>query len=408
MNLYREAGGKKLRCGCTTGSCAAAAAKAAAWMLRSGREIHSVHLKTPGGTELCLEVLDIRMRDGAVRCAVQKDAGDDPDVTDGVLIYAEVSYRASPGVEIRGGEGVGRVTRPGLDQPVGSAAINSTPRRMIEEAVLEAAGMRDADEKESGAKGPGAKSGVPPAGERRIGAAQGFRVVISIPGGEKLAEKTFNPKLGIAGGLSVLGTSGIVEPMSDEAMVRTIEAEIRVRMAEHFPILPVAPGNYGRNFLLRTYGFPLDLAAECSNFAADTVAMAADAGFRKLLLTGHIGKLVKIAGGMRNTHSRCGDHRMEITAELVRQVAPDGEREEICKKIMECAAMDEAVHVLRAHGIDRPLLTEMAERVKRQMEDWSEHRLAVEVVMFSNRYGALGVTRRAEAWMEILKAFRKR
>ncbi len=387
-SCFREVDGNLLRCGYTTGSCAAAAAKAAVKMLLGEPEQTHVWLMTPKGIPLCLEIFEIRVREASVSCAVRKDAGDDPDVTDGALVYAEVFRSAAPGVRIEGGEGIGIVTRPGLDQPIGNAAINSTPRRMIREAVLEAAAS--VSDEGSG------KTGLPTA------ASGGFRVVISIPAGKTLAEKTFNPKLGILGGISVLGTSGIVEPMSDEALLHTIRTEIRVRRAECASILVMVPGNYGRSFLEEACGISPERAVECSNFAADAVQMAADAGFQKLLLIGHIGKLVKIAGGVRNTHSRYGDRRMEITAELAAVAQPETEAR-ICEEIKGCVSMDEAVGVLRAYGVDRPVLQEMAERVKHQLEAWSEGRLKAEAVLFSNRFGALGVTRDAGAWIEELR-----
>ncbi len=387
-SCFREVDGNLLRCGYTTGSCAAAAAKAAVKMLLGEPEQTHVWLMTPKGIPLCLEIFEIRVREASVSCAVRKDAGDDPDVTDGALVYAEVFRSAAPGVRIEGGEGIGIVTRPGLDQPIGNAAINSTPRRMIREAVLEAAAS--VSDEGSG------KTGLPTA------ASGGFRVVISIPAGKTLAEKTFNPKLGILGGISVLGTSGIVEPMSDEALLHTIRTEIRVRRAECASILVMVPGNYGRSFLEEACGISPERAVECSNFAADAVQMAADAGFQKLLLIGHIGKLVKIAGGVRNTHSRYGDRRMEITAELAAVAQPETEAR-ICEEVKGCVSMDEAVGVLRAYGVDRPVLQEMAERVKHQLEAWSEGRLKAEAVLFSNRFGALGVTRDAGAWIEELR-----
>lgn len=197
--------GKKLRLGYTTGSCAAAAAKAAAWMLLSGSKKESIRLLTPKGMELALAVEDIYLSPDCVRCAIRKDSGDDPDITRDTLIYAEVRKTETVGIVIDGGQGVGRVTKPGLDQPVGAAAINSVPRRMIQETVEEVCGL--------------------------LGYTGGLYVVISAPDGETLAKKTFNPRLGIEGGISILGTTGIVEPMSEQALVDTIHVELRQRRA---------------------------------------------------------------------------------------------------------------------------------------------------------------------------------
>ena len=385
---------KKLRYGYTTGSCAAAAAKAAALMLFMGKEVHEVRLLTPKGMELLLEIEDIRMGlPEKVSCAVRKDSGDDPDVTNGTLVYAEVSRSDIAGVMIDGGEGVGRVTKPGLDQPVGNAAINSTPRKMIADAV------REAWEKSNGAELKG-----------------GVRVIISIPAGRELAEKTFNPKLGIVGGISVLGTTGIIEPMSDEALLETIQVEINVRKAEKLPLLPVAPGNYGKTFFQEEYGFGLETAVTCSNFMRKTVDMAVKAGFTKMLFVGHIGKLVKVAGGIPNTHSKYGDHRMEITNDIAQKFCDPSEKATLEKELTDCVSMDEAVRILKEHKIDGPTLRELTLRVKRQMEEWArlakagnnsyntadEQVMQVETVVFSNVYGTLGITEQALSFMEEL------
>ena len=206
-NAYIEKGGQKLRLGYTTGSCAAAAAKAAVMMLLTGERVSAVRLKTPRGPELYLDIEDVRSSPSAVSCGVRKDSGDDPDVTNHALICAEAAFSDLPGVRIDGGEGVGRVTKPGLDQPVGNAAINSTPRRMIEEAVWEAV-------RESG----------------RCPDPRGFDVIISVPQGRELAARTFNPKLGIVGGISILGTSGIVEPAGGARQLRQklLHGQIRI------------------------------------------------------------------------------------------------------------------------------------------------------------------------------------
>ena len=217
LEAFIEKDGKQLRLGYTTGSCAAAAAKAAAWMLLTGKRKERISILTPKGVVLELAVLDIAMTQQRVSCAIQKDSGDDPDVTNGTLIYAEVSRSQEPGVFIEGGTGVGRVTKPGLDQPVGNAAINSVPRRMIQENLLEVMGLTD-------------YSG-------------GLNVVISVPDGERLASKTFNPRLGIVNGISILGTTGIVEPMSEKALVDTIGVELRQRRQSGAEYALLTPGN---------------------------------------------------------------------------------------------------------------------------------------------------------------------
>ena len=375
-NIYIEKGGQKLRCGFTTGSCAAAAAKAAFVMLLDKKDIFSVSIVTPKGPTFLAELIDIKRSDTSVSCAVIKDGGDDPDVTSGMRIYAEVSCSEDGnGVEIDGGEGIGRVTKPGLDQPVGEAAINSVPRKMIRENIIEVLrdhGMED----------------------------KSVRVVISAPEGKEVATKTFNPKLGIVGGISILGTTGIVEPMSDEAIVATIKTEISVRAAEGAEVLLVAPGNYGLKFLQVEYGFDEKKAIMCSNFVYETVRLAKKAGFKKMLFCGHLGKLVKVAGGIKNTHSAYGDHRMEILCELVRwAAASESDVGELCTKLMECVMTDEAVRLITEAGYKDRVFDELAVRIKSYMEEWGDGELTVETVVFSNDYTKLVATTRAEEFL---------
>ena len=242
-----------LRLGFTTGSCAAAAAKAAAGMLFSGEEIRQVRLMTPKGIELYLDVEEISRSSGSVRCGVRKYSGDDPDVTDGLLVCAEVKKEKAEhssqdneiSVRISGGAGVGRVTRPGLEQAVGEAAVNKVPRRMIREAVCEVCKI--------------------------YGYTGGIHVTLTIPDGEQAAEKTFNPRLGILGGLSILGTTGIVEPMSEKALTDTIYLEMKVLRDNGHSYCFVTPGNYGIDFLKEEMGIDLSLAVKCSNYIGETV-----------------------------------------------------------------------------------------------------------------------------------------
>ena len=283
-----------MRYGFTTGSCAAAAAKAAAYMLLTGREKHEITITTPKGILYHARMEEISRTEHSVRCAVRKDGGDDPDITTGTLIFAEVSWQeqkqekdcGKPQILITGGAGVGTVTRPGLDQPVGSAAINHVPREMITREVEEVCALTDY--------------------------AGSLLVEISVQGGEELAQKTFNPRLGIVGGISILGTTGIVEPMSSQALLDTIYVELKQKREEGNRFAAISPGNYGLEYMKRAYGFDLDRSVKCSNFIGKTMDMAVELGFEAVLLTGHIGKLVKLSGGIMDTHSREADARMEL------------------------------------------------------------------------------------------------
>ncbi|MBQ7661419.1 MAG: cobalamin biosynthesis protein CbiD [Clostridia bacterium] len=368
--------GKKLRRGYTTGTCAAAAAKSAALMLLSGQKLERVHLITPRGTALDLAVCDVALSADFASCGIVKDSGDDPDVTDGVTVYARVEKTDRPyTVEIDGGEGVGRVTKPGLDQPVGHAAINSTPRRMIE-AELRAVG-------------------------EDYGYVGGFSVRISVPGGEKIAEKTFNPRLGIVGGISILGTTGIVEPMSDEAVVETIRAELSMRAASGKTAVLLTPGNYGADHIRDVLHIDPAAAVTTSNFIGAAFGMAAEYGFTSALLVGHIGKLVKLAGGMFNTHSRYGDCRAEIFAAHA-ALCGAGRKEVVA--IMDSAVTDDMLAILDGAGLREAVLQSVLDKTAAELRARYPVGMQTGVLTFSKVYGTLGKTENAD---EILKQIRK-
>ena len=368
MERYIEREGKRLRLGYTTGSCAAAAAKAAAWMLLTGIRRERISLITPKGIPLDLEVHEIDMHENRVSCAIEKDSGDDPDVTKGALVYAEVSYAETPGITIDGGKGVGRVTKPGLDQPVGAAAINSVPRQMIRENMEEVCRLTDH--------------------------TGGLSVVISVPEGERLAQKTFNPRLGIVGGISILGTTGIVEPMSEQALVDTIRVELKQRRANGADYVLLTPGNYGSDFIRDSLGIDPKIAVQTSNFIGDAMDLCREMGFRGVLLIGHIGKLVKIAGGMFNTHSKYGDCRMEI---LTAQAALCGVSPRGAAEMLECVACDDALRVLQEEKIYDEVMAHLTSRVQKLLEIRAGPDMEVGAALFSKVYGLLGKTDNTEA-----------
>ncbi len=368
-----------MRYGFTTGSCAAAAAKAAACMLLTGMEKTQIRIETPKGVPYTARLLDIVRKEEWVSCAVEKDGGDDPDITTGALIYAKVSFRREPGIGIEGGKGVGRVTRPGLDQPVGSAAINHVPREMIVREVTQVCRLADYE--------------------------GGLTVEISVPEGERLAAKTFNPGLGIEGGISILGTTGIVEPMSTRAVLDTIRISLRQRRMEGFDYVAVSPGNYGLAFMKKTYGYDLDRSVKCSNFVGNTVDMAVELGFRRLLLTGHIGKLIKVAGGIMNTHSAEADCRMELLAALALK---EGVEAEVCRRILFCATTQEAVGILEDSGRLSAVMETAAARICSCLEKRARGNLAADCIIFTNETGELAKSKGAEEWFTLLEREQER
>ena len=384
---YVQSGTKLLRCGYTTGTCATLASLGAATLLLTGTAPSSVSVLTPKGwTVEVVPSFCERTPDGAARCGIVKDSGDDPDVTNGMTVIAEVSVTEAQAeaVVIDGGEGVGRVTKPGLDQPVGNAAINHVPREMIAAALTDLFEDLEYDPSLSGA----------------------LSVVISIPGGEERAQKTFNPKLGIEGGLSVLGTSGIVEPMSEQALKDTIAVELRQAYALQqgegvkVPSVILTPGNYGRDFLEEqgwtTLGIPV---VKISNYLGDSIDAAVSIGFQDILLAGHIGKLVKVAGGIMNTHSKTADCRMEIFAA---HAAALGGSPQLCNALLDCATTDAALELLKEAELDGSVMARIAEKVQKHLT----RRAGIPnfgAVIFSNVYGLLAVTPPAE---ELLNKWR--
>lgn len=362
---------KLLRYGYTTGSCAAAAAKAAAQMLRTGQPVSQVRIVTPSGVPLTLDVLDPVLGEDSASCAIRKDGGDDPDATSGLLIYATV--RPIPqGIRVDGGPGVGRVTKPGLDQPVGAAAINHVPRQMIEAAVAEAL----------------------------QGASGGMEVIISVPGGEEVGKRTFNPHLGIVGGISILGTSGIVEPMSEQALVDTTRVELNMCRAGGATDLLLTVGNYGDDFASCKLGLSLAGRIKCSNFIGQTLSDAISLGFRRVLLIGHIGKLVKLGAGIMNTHSAQGDARMEI---LVSCALARGASLEALRAVAACITTEAALEELRRFGLLEETMKELGERIGQQLDRRFGRFLELGVLVFSGQKEAgeiLCHCGRVEAFLE--------
>ena len=365
---YIRSGQKLLRCGYTTGACAALAAQGAAALLLSGQALRTLELETPKGLTVEVTPVFCRMEDKKTAvCAVEKDAGDDTDVTDGMEIVAAVRRTDTPGIAIDGGPGVGRVTRPGLDQPVGAAAINSVPRRMIREQALAVC--------------------------RMYGYTGGLEVTISVPGGEEAAKRTFNPCLGVEGGISILGTSGIVEPMSERALIDTIELELR-QAAAHSSRLILTPGNYGADFL-RTQGWD-SLGAptvKCSNFIGEALDAAAGLPFTQVLLVGHIGKLVKLAGGVMNTHSKYADCRAEL---FCAHAALCGADRELCRALMGAATADACIALLDSAGLRRAVLDSMLEAIQSRLDRRVRESYQIGAVLFSNQYGLLRSTKTAK------------
>lgn len=322
--------GKALRKGYTTGSCATAAAKVAALMVLRQHIIHQVSIVTPSGVTLCLNIESPHIEGQQAMAAVRKDGGDDVDATHGMLIFARVTLNNGSDIVIGGGEGVGTVTRKGIGLPVGSAAINRTPRQTIESAVREV-----------------------------IGPARGAIVEIFAPEGEERAKKTYNHRLGIVGGISIIGTTGIVTPMSEESWKRSLALELEIKREAGLERVVLVPGNHGERFVREQMGLPADIVVTMSNFVGFMIEEAVRLNYRQIVLIGHPGKLVKIAAGIFHTHSHIADARMET---LVAHLALLGAPHELLLLVSECDTTEAAMEHIDAAGFSH-LYSHLAQRI---------------------------------------------
>ena len=410
---YTLKNGKRLQMGYTTGTCAAAAAKAAAILLLTRRALkttftqpgvtpgqtepsrrapeaafsqpdespgqteltrhapETVSIMTPKGIPLELEVLEQAFDGETASCAIRKYSGDDPDVTDGILIYASARLRGEPGIVVDGGTGIGRITKPGLKRPVGEAAINPVPLDMIRRAAREVL--------------------------EEFGETSGLDILIYAPEGAEIAKKTFNPRLGIEGGISILGTTGIVEPMSEAALLESIELELRQKYALGCRRLILTPGNIGADFLKSLCPSAENALVKCSNYIGDTLDMAANVGFPEVLLVGHIGKLVKLSGGILNTHSRVADGRAELMAACALRAGCSGDT---AREILGCLTTDEMLRVLKEENLLENTMEVLGERIDFYLKNRAAGRLTAAAIVFAEPFGILCATGPAAAWLE--------
>ncbi|MCX8119164.1 MAG: cobalt-precorrin-5B (C(1))-methyltransferase CbiD [Desulfobacterota bacterium] len=346
-----------LRKGYTTGTCAQAAAKAAGLMLATGKKVESVEVETPSGLKLRLPIIDPALGEGFARCGIVKDAGDDPDVTHGTKIYAEVRFVEGRGVTIKGGEGVGIVTRPGLAVPVGQHAINPTPRKMI---------LRELSE--------------------IFSEGRGLEVIITVPDGESLARRTFNPQLGIVGGISILGTTGIVEPKSIDAYKTSLSLRLDVLRAEGERKATLVLGYVGERYCREILGLSGESFIKIGDHVGFMLEECSKKGFEEVLLIGHIGKLVKVAAGQFDTHFRFGDRRMETIAHYAKL---KGASPDVVEAILREKTAEAKIPILKEAALTR-VFQEVALEVVRRIKGLLERDLLIECILLSLEGEVLG------------------
>jgi len=367
MDEYAYVNGKKLRKGFTTGTCATAATAAAISMILNQDIEEKVTVFTANGVEVTMDIKDPSFGDLSASAAVEKDGGDDADATHGLLIYSTVTLLPdSNDIEIDGGEGVGRVTQKGLKCDVGMAAINPTPRAMIEKTA-----------------------------RQLLGPNCGAKIIISVPGGEETAKLTYNSRLGIVGGISILGTTGIVNPMSEESWKASITIELTMLYNQGYRSVVLAPGNYGEDFATNVLGIPPHRIVNMSNFVGHVLKEVQRIGFTRVLMVGHMGKFVKVAGGIFSTHSKDSDARMEI---IMANLALLGAPVELLEKVDQCITTDAAGTLIEEYHYEevyQVLVDKMKFRSERLLRN-RKPEVSIDVVTFGTEAGYLASTQTLE------------
>ncbi|MGL4878980.1 cobalt-precorrin-5B (C(1))-methyltransferase CbiD [Paraclostridium dentum] len=372
MEEYVYIDGKKYKRGYTTGSCATGAAKAATYMILTKETLETVNIDTPKGIPLNLKVENVDINNAFAQCSIQKDGGDDIDATHKMHIYAKAELIDCNEIIIDGGIGIGRVTKKGLGIEIGKAAINKTPISMIQSEV-----------------------------RKVIGDTKGVKITIFAPEGETIAKKTFNPRLGIVGGISIIGTTGIVEPMSDEGWKKSLSIELEMKKAQGMDKVILVPGNHGEMFIKESLGIDSKYIVRTSNFIGYMLKEAQRIGFKKILMAGHLGKYVKIAGGIFNTHSKVADARNEI---LIANLALMNAPFELINKVNECLTTEEFIEILEDDKYKKykEIYNILSEKCKKRIDIYmNDDEIDIEVIIFSMEKKLLGESKKAGDLKEV-------
>ena len=368
---------KPLRGGYTTGACAAAGALAALKFLR-GEDCPALEIEALDGTMLHIPVKDVQPAEGGATAEIVKFSGDDPDITNGASVFTTLQKGAAgQGLVFRAGKGVGHVTKPGLQIPVGEPSINPGPRKLIasvlaRELGIEASPSQDAE-------------------WQALMAKLDFIVTISIPAGVELAKQTLNPVLGVEGGISVIGTTGVLRPMSEEGFKNSLVPQIDVALAAGFEDIVFVPGKIGEK-LAAKIGLPPQALVQTSNFIGFLLDAAAEHGAKRVLLLGHIGKLVKVAAGNFYTHNRMSDARLET---LAAYAAAEGLDQKGVQAILAANASEDALEIIDGAGLQH-VYTVLAERASARSERHVFGKLKVGTVLLTYSGRVLGMDEAAK------------
>ena len=356
--------GRKLRKGFTTGTTATAATVAAIRTLLNQEPQETVTVHAANGKTAIFDVEQTDFDEQQASCAIKKDGGDDQDATDGTLIFATVKLRDDNEIHLDGGKGVGRVTKEGLANKPGMPAINPTPRRVIKAAAREV-----------------------------LCEKRGVDIVISVPEGERIAKLTYNPRLGIVGGISILGTSGVVTPMSESSWKHSISIEMNIHRKRGDNTIVLVPGNYGEDFAKDELGIPNAKIVQMSNFVGYVLHETQRLGFTKVLIVGDLGKMIKVAGGIFSTHSKDADARAEI---MVANLAlMGGVPTAFLRKINQCLTTISMIKMIDEAGY-QDVYQMIADKIKLRAEKLLAHRephVEIDAVIFSRESGFLAASK---------------
>lgn len=381
MEEYVYIDGKKYKRGYTTGSCAAAASKASVYMLLTKEKIYNINIDTPKGIPLTLSVRNIEISDDYAICSIEKDGGDDIDATHKMNIFAKaelIDNLDDEEILVTGGKGIGLVTKKGLSVEVGKHAINPIPMKMIKDEV-----KKIIREKED-----------------FIENNKSIKITIFAPEGEEIAKKTFNPRLGIVGGISILGTTGIVEPMSEEGWKKSLSIELEMKRAQGLDKIILVPGNHGEEFIREHLKIDMHNCVRMSNFVGYMLNEAKRLGFKKILMAGHIGKFIKISAGIFQTHSKVCDARNEI---MIANLALLGADLDFLNKINECVTTEGAVEIIDDSKY-KDIYNILCDKCRNRVEQYlNEDDIEVGIYMFRMDKSLLGKSANADLITEDFK-----
>ena len=365
---------KQLKGGYTTGACLAAGAKAGAMIMQGEDPGDRVDIVALDGTPLQIPIASVELLAHGVKVEIIKDAGDDPDITNGTSVFITFSFLTQEQLQpvygqsilykqilFEAGQGIGHVTKPGLSLAVGEPAINPGPRQLVYNSIKDIIGDK------------------------------ACLVRVDIPAGTELATKTLNPVLGIEGGISVIGTTGVLRPMSEEAFKNSLVPQIEVAKAAGFTTQIFVPGKIGER-IATSWGLPTEAMVQTSNFIGFMLEAGADHGLERILLFGHIGKLAKVAAGVFHTHNRVGDARLEV---LAAYSAAKGMPAEGVQRILQAVTTEEALPVIEEYGL-QSVYQVIAARASYRAERLLFNRLQVGTVLVTLQGKLLGMDEKAK------------